>query len=124
MPVQFVETEHWPRYYFADILVTIHNRQDVVNVLSKQSLSRHAAFVKYPNFVPADGTVRGVRETANRATIDVDATGKAFLVMSVTPHKYWRITLDGRQVPAIVATRLSGRCRPRWAAPCRDGLPE
>jgi len=24
-------------------------------------------------------------------------------VMSVTPHKYWRITLDGRVVPAIIA---------------------
>jgi hypothetical protein len=102
MPVQFVETTHWPRYYFADILVTIHNRQDFVNVLSKQSLSRRAAFVKYPNFVPADGVIRGMRETANRATLDVESLGKGFLVMSVTPHKYWRITLDGQPVPAII----------------------
>src|SRR5205823_11288970 len=86
----------------ADILVTINNRQDFVNVLSKQSISRRAAFVKYPNFVPADGVVRGVRETANRASLDVDSRGKGFLVMSVTPHKYWRITLDGQLVPAII----------------------
>ncbi|MDQ6799246.1 MAG: YfhO family protein [Acidobacteriota bacterium] len=103
MPVQFIETTHWPRYYFADLLVTIHNRQDFVNVLSKQSVSPRVAFVKYPNFVPADGRIRGVRETANRATLDVESLGTGFLVMSVTPHKYWRITLDGRPVPAIVA---------------------
>jgi hypothetical protein len=103
MPVQFIETTHWRRYYFADILVTIHNRQDFVNVLSKQSLSPRVAFIKYPNFVPAGGDVLNVRETANRATLDVDSRGKGFLVMSVTPHKYWRITLDGKPVPAIVA---------------------
>ena len=103
MPIQLIETTHWPRYYFADILVTIHNRQDFVNVLSGQSISRRAAFVQYPNFVPADGVVTGVRETANRATIDVESRGKGFLVMSVTPHKYWRITLDGKPAPAIVA---------------------
>ena len=102
MPVQFIETTHWPRYYFADLLVTIHNRQDFVSVLSKQSVSPRVAFVKYPNFVPADGVIRGVRETANRATLDVESLGKGFLVMSVTPHKYWRITLDGQPVPAIV----------------------
>jgi len=101
MPVQFLETTHWPRYYFADVLVTIRNRQDFVNVLSKESLSRRAAFVKYPNFVPASGIVNGVRETANRAALDVESLGKGFLVMSVTPHKYWRITIDGRTVPAI-----------------------
>jgi hypothetical protein len=102
MPVQFLETTHWPRYYFADQLVSIHTRQDFVNVLSKESLSRRVAFVKYPNFVPANGTILGLRETANRATIDVDAGGKAFLVMSVTPHKYWRVTIDGRAANAII----------------------
>jgi hypothetical protein len=102
MPVQFIETTHRPRYYFANVLVTIHNRQDFVNVLSKQSLSPRVAFVKYPNFVPADGDVLRVRETANRASLDVDSRGKGFLVMSVTPHKYWRITLDGRPAPAII----------------------
>jgi len=39
---------------------------------------------------------------SHRATLDVESLGKGFLVMSVTPHKYWRITLDGRLVPAII----------------------
>ena len=100
--VQFLETTHWPRYYFADVLVTIRSRQDFVNVLSKESLSSRAAFVKIPNFVPAAGVVRGIRETANRATLDVESFGKGFLVMSVTPHKYWRITIDGRTAGSVV----------------------
>ena len=28
--------------------------------------------------------------------------GKNFLVMSVTPHKYWRITIDGKRVEPVV----------------------
>jgi uncharacterized membrane protein YfhO len=46
--------------------------------------------------------VRGVAETANRATIDVESRGKGFLVMSVTPHKYWRVTVDGKRVAPVV----------------------
>ena len=34
--------------------------------------------------------------------IDVESFGQGFLVMSVTPHKYWRITLDGRPVGAVI----------------------
>src|SRR5438132_729128 len=108
LPIQFLETMHWPRYYFADQLVTIHNRQDFVNLLSNQSLSRNVAFVKLPNFVPANGLVRSIIETANRATLDVESFGQGFLVMSVTPHKYWRITMDGRSVPAVIINTVTG----------------
>ena len=101
-PVQFLEALHYPRYYFSDQIVTIHGRHDFVNVLSDQSLSSKVAFIKERNFVPADGTVRRVVETANSAVIDVESLGRSFLVMSVTPHKYWRITLDGRDVKAII----------------------
>ena len=101
-PVQFLESEHWPRYYFTDLIVTIHSRQDFVNLLSNQSLSRKVAFIKAPGFVPANGVVQRVVETANRATIDVEAAGRAFLVMSVTPHKYWHISIDGTPVQAII----------------------
>ena len=61
------------------------------------------AFINQPSFVPARGVVHGVRETANSATIDVESFGHAFLVMSITPHKYWHITVDGKETPAIVA---------------------
>ena len=101
-PVQLLESLHWPRYYFADQVVTIRNRQDFVSLLDSESLSRRVAFVKAPTFVPADGVVRNVVETANRAAMDVETQGRAFLVMSVTPHKYWKITIDGRPVDAMI----------------------
>lgn len=101
-PIQFIEAEHHPRYYFADQLLTIANRHDFVRHLSKGSFSSSVAFVVAPAFVPARGVVHSWRETANTANLDVESLGgKAFLVMSVTQHKYWRITLDGNPVPAV-----------------------
>ena len=102
LPVGFTPSKHYPRYYFADQLVTIRDRNDFVKKLSTSNYSDRVAFVSQPGFVPGNGVVRGVRETANHATIDVDSDGQTFLVMSVTPHKYWQITIDGRTVPAIV----------------------
>ncbi len=100
--MNFVELEHHPRYYFADQLVTIRDRKDFVKKLVDGSYSKRAAFIGAPSFVPAPGVVRGYRETANTATIDVVAQGRAYLVMSVTPHKYWRITIDGKRVEPVV----------------------
>lgn len=102
-PVEFLEGLHYPRYYFADQLVTIKSRLEFVDDLSKNSYTPAVAFINQPSFVPARGVVHGVRETANSATIDVESFGHAFLVMSITPHKYWHITVDGKDTPAIVA---------------------
>jgi hypothetical protein len=102
LPIQFTPAPHYPRYYFADQLVTIRDRNDFVKKLSDGSYSARVAFVTRPSFVPGNGVVRGVRETANHATIDVDSDGQTFLVMSVTPHKYWHVTIDGNSVPAII----------------------
>jgi hypothetical protein len=102
MPIQFLATEHHPRYYFADQIVTIKDRADFVKKLAKESHSTRTAFVRQRSFVPGEGEVVGVRETANDAAIDVDSTGTGFLVMSITPHKYWRVTIDGQAVTPIV----------------------
>lgn len=100
--IEFVEIEHHPRYYFANQIVTIRDRKDFVRKLIDGSYSKQVAFVYEPSFVPARGTVHGYRETANTAVIDVTSEGRAFLVMSVTPHKYWRITIDGRAVEPLI----------------------
>ncbi|MGZ8869339.1 MAG: hypothetical protein ACXW2P_13435, partial [Thermoanaerobaculia bacterium] len=73
-----------------------------VRKLSDGSYSDKVAFVSGPSFVPARGTVRGMRETANTATIDVESFGRGFLVMSVTNNKYWRVTIDGTEVRPVV----------------------
>jgi hypothetical protein len=101
-PVDFVETDHHPRYYFADQLVEIKDRSDFVKKLSEGAYSSRAAFVKEKAFVPAGGTVERVTESANDATIVVNSRGRGFLVMSVTPHKYWRVALDGRRLKPVV----------------------
>jgi hypothetical protein len=102
LPIRFVETDHAPRYYFSDQMVTVKNRAEFVERLSGEDFSAKVAFVHVPSFVPDKGVVHGYRETANTATIDVESQGRGFLVMSVTPHKYWKITIDGRETESIV----------------------
>ncbi len=101
-PILFVEGKHYPRYYFADQVVHIKDRADFVRKLSDSSYSSGVAFVTAPSFVPADGVIHSMRETANDAFLDVESFGRGFLVMSVTPHRYWRITIDGRPVTAVI----------------------
>jgi hypothetical protein len=100
--VRFVEGPHYPRYYFAKELVTVADRHEFLRNLRSRRFSRQVAFVQQPAFVPAAGRVLAQHDSANHARIDVEALGRAFLVMSVTPHKYWRVTVDGREVPAVV----------------------
>jgi Bacterial membrane protein YfhO. len=102
LPIGFEEGPHYPRYYFADQIVTIRDREDFVKQLIASSFSARVAFVARPSFVPGSGIVSHVTETANTATLDVESSGQGFLVMSVTPHKYWTIRVDGARVPAIV----------------------
>jgi len=94
-PVNFVPMEVSPRYYFADHLETIRDKADFVEKLTSRSWSRRTGFVQGPAFSPARGTVVSAREGANSATIDVRSEAKSFLIASVTPHKYWRATIDG-----------------------------
>jgi hypothetical protein len=101
-PVRLIELEPSPRYFFADQLVSIRGKDDFVEKLVRADASPHAAFIAGPSFAPAPGLVRHVLERASSARIEVETRGRAFLVMSVTPHKYWRITVDGANAPAVV----------------------
>jgi hypothetical protein len=101
-PVKFVMGAHHPRYYFADEMDVARDWKDFVRKLGAKRYSRRVAFVGADAFAPARGIVHGVDEWTNGARIDVDASGRAFLVMSVTPHRHWRITIDGRPATAVV----------------------
>ena len=101
-PIRFVPVEKSPRYYFADQIVSVRDKAEFVSRLSSHTYSPRVAFIGIPGFVPARGVVLGFKETANTAAIDVEADGKALLVMSVTPHKYWKITIDGEPATPIV----------------------
>jgi uncharacterized membrane protein YfhO len=100
--IQYTDVGLHPRYYFADQLVTIRDRQDFVKKLSSGEYTDAVAFVTAPSFVPGRGVVHRWRETHNTAAIDVESQGRGFLVMSVTPNKYWTVTIDGRRVAPLV----------------------
>jgi len=100
-PVQFLETLHYPRYYFADQIVPLASVKDFSDKLSSGNYTAQAAFVTQPAFVPARGIVHNVTETANTARLDVESFGQGFLVMSVTTHKYWTVRVDGNRVPQM-----------------------
>lgn len=101
-PVRFIERAHHPRYYFARQIVTIRDRQEFVQALASTPDPRGIACIAGKSFTPAPGIVRRWREWADGAQIEVDAAGQAFLIMSVTPHKYWTITTDGQKAQAVI----------------------
>jgi hypothetical protein len=94
-PIRIARGATLPRYWFADQLTTITRREDFVRDLTAKRWSDRVAFVPMPAFAPARAEVVRVTESANRAEVIVRADGKAFLVASVTPHRYWNVTIDG-----------------------------
>ncbi|MEO6486708.1 MAG: hypothetical protein ABIO78_02075, partial [Thermoanaerobaculia bacterium] len=104
MPIEFKEGPHYPRYYFANEVVRVRDRKDFVQKLKERppQLPAPRAFIHEPAFTPAAGRVLSASESANHATIEVESAGRAFLVMSVTPHKYWRIFIDGGETRSII----------------------
>ena len=102
-PVDFVPQESSPRYYFASRLIEAPDADAMVRRIVKGDWCRDCAFVASGAGVPATGRVLSAAETANTARIEVEADGDAFLVMSVTVHKYWSARIDGRPVPIETA---------------------
>jgi hypothetical protein len=100
-PLRFVRGTPNPRYYFATEVVQTNTIPEFVQSVASERHSRQTAYVDGPSFQPAPGRVLAWRETPNTADIDTIAEGDSFLVMSVTHHKYWKIFVDGREVPAI-----------------------
>ena len=94
-PIRFERRQDWPRYYFATQMETVKDAAAFTERLSEESFDRQVAFVHFEAFEPAAGKVISARETNNTARLEVESQGRSFLVMSVTPHKYWRATIDG-----------------------------
>ena len=105
-PVRITPLGDHPRYWFAERMVPVRDLDDFARKLAGARSTRGTAYVMERSGqaglpVLHHGTVHGVRETANTARIEVETAGPAFLVMSVTPHKYWRITIDGNEAEAV-----------------------
>jgi hypothetical protein len=106
VPIEIVPSVRAPRYVFAGRLEHVPDAGDFRYAVERNAADPSVAYIAADPFVPAAGRVTAFRETANTATIDVNAEGRAFLVASVTGHRYWSATIDGRPAP-LVATNLA-----------------
>ena len=110
MPVDFVPApQPYPRYYFADQLVPYAETIEFARSILNTAWSPRVAFVKGDVFVPQDGIVRTWSETWRTIRVEAESSGRSLLVMSVTPHKYWRARVDGNEVkPRVVNVGYQG----------------
>jgi hypothetical protein len=106
VPVEVVASTRAPRYSFAGRLERAPDAGGFRYAVERNLADPGVAYIAADPFVPASGSVTRIRETANTATIDVVAAGNAFLVASVTGHRYWSATVDGRPAP-LIATNLA-----------------
>lgn len=103
MPVDFVAAEErYPRYYFADRVEPVADVADFIGKVAAGDVSRRMAFVQGAPFHPAPGVVRAATETMRTIRVEAEAAGRSLLVLSVTPHKYWRARIDGEPAEPLV----------------------
>ncbi|MEA2345324.1 MAG: hypothetical protein QOF63_3493 [Thermoanaerobaculia bacterium] len=103
MPVEIVPVPHTERYSFAGRLERAPDAGGFRYAVERNAADPSVAYIAAEPFAPASGRVIKVHETANTATIDVTAVGRAVLVASVTGHRYWSATIDGHASPLIPA---------------------
>jgi hypothetical protein len=101
--VGFLRDDPWPRYYFAEQIVPLEQAAAVVGSGREAGAPSRVAVMPGETFQPAAGEVLAVNESANGATLRVRAAGRALLVVSVTAHRHWKATIDGRAVALLPA---------------------
>jgi hypothetical protein len=106
-PVTAVPLETTPRYAFASRIERLSSAGELASIVAGVHSTAHStaplALADIEPFAPSAGEVVSAEEGWSRVKLTVRTTGRAFLVASVTGHKYWRATLDGRDVPLIPA---------------------
>jgi hypothetical protein len=105
-PVDVVPAVRAPRYTFAGRLEATPDPGSFRYAIERNAADASVAYVATVPFAPASGRVLRATETANSASIDVLADGRAFFVASVTGHRYWSAAIDGTPAP-LIATNLA-----------------
>jgi Bacterial membrane protein YfhO len=107
-PIRIVRGPTLPRYWFADQIVPIRSREEFVRDLATKRWSDRVAFVDAQTRVSLPhGEVLSASESSHSATVRTE--GEGLLVASVTPHRYWRATIDGKPAqPITVNIGLQG----------------
>jgi hypothetical protein len=105
-PVRIRRMPNQGRYFFAQALVPARDEAELIRALRHLPDVRGLAFVPWPAFPPAPARLLATRETTNAAELDVEASGRALLVATVTRDAHWHATMDGTPaeiLPANVA---------------------
>ena len=90
-----------PRYYFASHLLPAGRPDALAQSLLNHRFAQRTAFVEGDVFAPAPASVLRASERPASAKVEVEAGGRSLLVMNVTPHRYWTITIDGKDVTPV-----------------------
>ena len=105
-PVRIHRTPNQGRYWFARGLVPARTQDELLAAFRLIPDVRGLAFIPWPPFTPAPARIVTARERANDAELDVESTGRALLVITVTRDTHWQTTIDGAPaelLPANVA---------------------
>jgi hypothetical protein len=100
-PIVLIPEPSNPRYYFADQVIHSTSAAEMIDLLAAGRWSLRAAYADMAPFKPGIGEVLRVEERSNRTQLTVRSNGNALLVCSITRHKYWRATIDGRSAPLV-----------------------
>ena len=92
-----------PRYWFARRLLAARDGEEMAEHIVTGETRPDDAFIAGTLFDPAAGNVLHVDEHPSLVRLDTQAAGHAFLVISLTGHKYWKATIDGASA-ALVKT--------------------
>jgi hypothetical protein len=105
-PVDIVPVPRIERYSFAGRLERAPDAGGFRYAVERNAADSSVAYIAAEPFAPAPARVTRVRETGNTSTINVVSSGRAFLVASVTGHRYWSATIDGHPTP-LIATNIA-----------------
>lgn len=119
-PIRIQRGPTLPRYWFADQVVPVANREAFVRAVASRQWSDHTAFVERSEqdrrLQPAGSP------TLAGGPAELTVQGPGLLVASVTAHRYWRATIDGKPasiIPANIAFQSvavpAGQHTVRWS---------
>ena len=98
-PVE-IGKSNYPRYYFARFF---QRAVTAIDIRSRLRDVRDFDFADVVPFSPAAGEVTNIAERANETRLTTRSAGQGLLILSVTRHKYWQATIDGRAAALIPA---------------------
>jgi hypothetical protein len=87
------------RFHFARELVHGTTAEEFSLALRKADPRVPTAFTAAAGLKSAPGRIVREERGWSRAVVNVETDGEAFLVASMTGHRYWRASVDGRRVP-------------------------